>query len=456
MRRKGLSIWTAAVLAVLILIPAVLTACTGANTTGSGGETTGDAEPDQGIDGGAAAGDPGEAGETDPSGETELAADEKDDGTLKKTVGEFNWKLYDKLEKEGNLFYSPFSIVSALAIADLAAAGETKAGIEEALCIEDLPRFCRQMKLFRDELKEKQGVTLYTANSIWIDEALPLNPACEKEFREPAEYYFGGDFRQADFRGKLPAVRQEISDWVKEATGGFLTDYESGAGEDTAADILNAVYFFGEWQTPFPSENSGKDIFHGLTGDTGTEMMEMTDVFLPYLSNQGGISAIALPYADGDTEMVLMIPAEGEEKSIGELFRPEAAEELFEALDRVEEVEIRQLKMPKFRMDLTLENLPAILGALGMDTAFSENADFSLLADQLCISDILQRAKVEVDEEGSRAAAVTEVVMRLESLPPEEPEAVRFIVDRPFLFVIRNRKNGICLFTGRVNELKGP
>ncbi|MBQ6967091.1 MAG: serpin family protein [Lachnospiraceae bacterium] len=370
---------------------------------------------------------------------------------IKASVEDFNLKLYKECEGKGNLFYSPYSIVSALALTDLAAVGETKEEMEKVLNITDFESFKQEIKAFNGK-KQSEKAYLKTANGLFIDKSLELSDNYKADFEDPAKEFFKGEFRSVDFKD-TETVRKEITDWVNDATEEMIPDYSSAAGADTVADILNAVYFYGEWQKKFSANDTWKDPFRTADGDKEVDMMHMDHESFRYISDVDGVKAVALPYDDGSYEMDIFMYADPEKKETEGIFDIISGKDMLSQLDNAEKTELSKLALPKFKMDLELDGLKEKLIAAGMQTAFSEGADFSLLAKNLKISDICHRAVVEVDEEGSRAAAVTELVMELTSMMPMEEKTEDFIADKPFVFMIRDSKSGVILFTGRVNEL---
>ena len=232
----------------------------------------------------------------------------------------------------------------------------------------------------------------------------------------------------------------------------MIPDYKSISNQMTRADLINAIYFYGEWALPFEAEDTREQSFYGTGGETTVDMMSQGNVFLPYLETDSGLRVLGFPYVRNGFEMDLIIGEPGED--IAAAVKKENLPELLAALDGQEDTRIETLQMPKFTMDITYPELAEALKGVGMKRAFSDAADFSNLAKNLMISDVNHRAKLEVDELGSKAAAVTEVVMvEGAMILPEEP-APEFIVDRPFFFVIRECDTGMILFAGHVNNLK--
>ncbi len=399
--------------------------------------------------------EPKEPEPAEPEEPEEILPVSREDKNLSSAVNNFNWKLFETQDPGINLFYSPFSLESALGMAALGAGEETKAELTTALCIDDYDVFCKDMSAFL-ALPASEKAKLTTANSLWISDALTMNPEYESEVKPAAENIFGAEIFSEDFAGDPKAAGNRISGWVKEKTEGLIPDYESAVTSDTVMDLINAVYFYGEWQKKFMEEDTYSEMFHGKQGERETDMMHIFDEDFRFVT-QDGISAISLPYEDSELVMDILIPENKEGAGdITSLFSALDAEQknaLYKALDDQYESKIDELALPKFTMDITFEDLAGALGKLGIKDAFvSEGSKFPGFAENLYISDIAHRAKVEVDEKGSRAAAVTEMVMGVTSVMPEG-EPVFFRADVPFIFTIRNRGENVILFTGRVNEV---
>ena len=371
--------------------------------------------------------------------------------SLKTSVNLVNWDLYLYEGQDKNVFYSPFSIVSAMGLTDLAAKGETKEQIEKALHIDDPEAFRQEMMNYLAKNKESDTTYFRSANAIWLSDQLVLSDSSKTDFFEPATKYFEGFSGQLDFQGDIEKSKETIKDWVSDNTDGFIDNYDSSVTEDTFADIMNAIYFYGEWKNKFKAEDTVDGEFHGINGDTTEKMMKLSGKNMSYLADKDGITALAVPYSDGNLEMDIMMSAD-ESKTINDVFDPAKADEILDELDNADEAKLGTFRLPKFSMDAKFNNLSEIFKSWGMDAAFSDSADFTGLADKMYISDIAHQAKLEVDEEGSRAAAVTEVTLGITSIQMPEDE-VDFIVDRPFVFVIRDKENGLILFTGRINNL---
>ena len=357
-------------------------------------------------------------------------ATKADRAAMAESVNRFGWKLYKESAGEDNLFYSPLSLESALAMCIPAARGDTRNELKEVLELPDYASFARAMAWLRgaySEPEEEAAGKLTVANSLWLEKTLELAENAGSEVADPLKAYFGADIKTADFKQNAEAVQKDIAEWVKEHTNGMIPDYKSISNQMTRADLINAIYFYGEWALPFEAEDTREQSFYGTGGETTVDMMSQGNVFLPYLETDSGLRVLGFPYVRNGFEMDLISGEPGEDIAAA----------------------VKKENLPEL---LTPELVEALKG-VGMKRAFSDAADFSNLAKNLMISDVNHRAKLEVDELGSKAAAVTEVVMvEGAMILPEEP-APEFIVDRPFFFVIRECDTGMILFAGHVNIL---
>ena len=168
----------------------------------------------------------------------------------------------------------------------------------------------------------------------------------------------------------------------------------------------------------------------------------------------GGIKGIALPYVGGNMVMKVFLPAEdgGDINALFSALDVDEREQLLDSLDGAETKEISRLAMPKFSMEKSIDNVEGILQDMGVTEAFLMDADFDKIGEDLYVSRILHKAKIEVDEEGTKAAAATAVMVNDTAAFIEE-EIIDFIMDKPFVYVLQDTETGIILFMGRVNNL---
>lgn len=381
------------------------------------------------------------------------------DETLMESTNAFAYQFGDKLASEGeNYFFSPYSICSALAVLDNAAGGETKEQIEQMLGIADLEHYNEQLSFYMQEPQHEEA-RLQSANSIWIDRHCTLADQAYTDYLPLVEFYYGAEIWEADFAYEPDQTKDAINQWVEEHTGGMIPHYKEEVDRDTVLSIINAVYFYGEWSAPFAAEATFEQTFHGENGDSDIMMMHQGELHLPYYE-QDGLCGISLPYGDGSVVMNILLPAGDASQSAAELFGLLSDAEKNHFLTTLMDSETRfveSLAIPKFTMDYSVRNMRQLLEELGMKAAFAPGeADFAGIADPdtsaFYVSDASHMAKLEVDELGSRAAAVTEFGIKNMALVMED-DPVSFIADRPFVFFIQDKDAGMILFMGEVRNL---
>lgn len=379
------------------------------------------------------------------------------DPKVPKAITHFGYRMYEQQPEDTNLFFSPYSIVSALSLLDLGAEGNTKAELENALGIEDLSSWNGHMNWYREEMKRitaKNGkkLRLLSANSLWISKDLGASSRMEKEFVKPAESYYGADVFSVDFVTDAAKTVKAVNKWVEDATKGMITEYKESIDPDTALMLLNTVYFEGKWKLPFREEKTKQELFHGQDGGGEVPVMNLYRESFRYVE-QNGIKGIELPYVGERLVMNILLPADGSSAGIDALYRTLTDEEkdaLWEAIDTAEPCGFERIAIPRFTMDRTMENMKTILQTLGMSDLFAADADLDIINEDVYVSEILHRARIEVEEQGTRAAAITEITLTGGAAPGSGME---FIADKPFLYAIRDKETGMLLFLGRVSSL---
>lgn len=379
-------------------------------------------------------------------------AKQADTSAVSQSVNELNWKLFDKMTGEDNLFYSAYSIDSAFAMMDAGAKNNTKKQMEKVLGISDIDAFLDQYNAYRTK-KMPRTCKLNTANGIWINtDKIPRN-GINKGYQLKMKTKMGATVKAEPFTDN---TSREVTQFVNKTTKGFLPDYQSIVTPDKVMDLVNAVYFYGEWETPFDTNDTNKQMFYGNAKPKRVDMMHAYNNNYRYLDN-GTFKAIQLPYQDGKIVMDVILPSSnGRANNVADLWTRTSAkdrEAFLKNLDGARMEKIRTLALPKIELDQTTDSLPKILQSLGMTDAFGGNADFTGIAPNLYIDSVRHRAKVSVDEKGTKAAAVTEIAVSLTAIEPEEERYIDFIADHPFIFVIRDQSNGAELFTGAIHNL---
>ena len=363
--------------------------------------------------------------------------------------------LYQQLASlNGNLFYSPYSISSALAMTYAGAEGNTAQEMAEVFhFLKDEDQLHAGFNALAQYLEglaeldipEDQGdpFQLNIANSIWGQKDFYF----EDDFLDTLALNYGAGLRLLDYIQAPEESRQTINQWVSDQTQEKIQDLipEGAITSDIRLVLSNAIYFKATWMEPFEESLTEEGLFHGLDGDEiDVPMMSLgSDASLPYYKGDG-FQAVALPYVGGQVSMLVLIPDEGSFKDFEENF---SSAELEQIISKLAYSPV-QLRFPKFEFETEI-SLAKTLAAMGMPEAFSGAADFSgMTGDKdLFISDVFHKAYIGVDEEGTEAAAATAVLMKLTSAPADP---IQLTVDRPFLFAIRDHQTNSILFMGRV------
>jgi len=345
-----------------------------------------------------------------------------------------------------NIFVSPLSASMALGMALAGAEAGTFEAMQDALRLGGLGREGIGVS-YRSLIDLLSGldpaVRLEIGNSVWHREGFTL----EDSYVSEVERDFLARVEALDFAD--PGAADVINTWVSEATDGLIDGIVDPPIDPlTMAFLINAIYFEGAWTLQFDPARTASGDFQRSDGSTvSVPFMSMSDGEFPY-AQTADYQAIELPYGGEAFAMTVVLPSEA--IGIPAFVESLDAEAWAEIIAGLRETELL-VALPKFKLEYE-KNLNDVLKALGMEVAFDEAAaDFSrmhrdALAMQLHISRVKQKAFVDVDEEGTRAAAVTSVEVGVTSAPPF------FRADRPFLFAIRERLSGALLFTGVVRD----
>jgi serpin B len=349
--------------------------------------------------------------------------------------------LYQCLaEKPGNLVFSPASISLALAMTYGGAQGQTAAEMAHALHFPDEAKALHagnQMLSLGLEMSESPTVFLAVANRLWPDLSLKLKPS----FLNLCASNYGAAPEALDFAHHPDLARQAINSWAEEQTHGLIKDLleKNDITGATLMVLTNAITFKGTWARAFDPDRTRSGQFH-ISDDQQVKADFMTQEGpFPHAAVEG-VQLLELPYRQGELAMLIALPdPDLELAQLEATLTPRLLEQWNDALRQTD----LMVTLPRFGMTYRTE-LRAILQELGMDLAFSGQADFSGMTDsRIFIDQVIHKARIEVDEKGTEAAAVTAVTMRKSAKP-------RFRADRPFLFLIRDTKTGAVIFAGRV------
>jgi len=370
----------------------------------------------------------------------------------------FALDLYDRLRGgQGNLFFSPYSISTALAMTSSGARGETAqqmAGVLQFNLPADLLHPAFHALIDHVNGKGTPGASrpyqLDTANALWGDQGDTFLP----EFLELTRSNYGAGLRQVDFRHASEAARKTINAWVEEQTRDKIRDLLAPGVITSATSLVltNAVYFKGDWAHPFAAAMTDeKALFHAPGGhDVTLPMMRQTRGFAYH--DGGTFQLLEMPYAGEALGMVVLLPKEADGLPALEPSLTATHLSTWVAKASMAQVEVA---FPRFRLTEPLR-LAEVLRGMGMALAFdAARADFSGMNGRhdLSISEVVHKAFVDVNEKGTEAAAATGVVMARAAVM-RRPKPVSFRADHPFVFLIRDRATGAVLFLGRLVEPK--
>lgn len=385
-----------------------------------------------------------------------FAFDARSEGAwIGKANNEFAVDLYTKLAvaDPGNLFFSPISIETALAMTYAGARGSTADQMANVLHLpseagdihRDFGSFLKRLNAPKSDEGKPRGYQLSIANALWGQKGYSFSP----EFVGLLEKNYGAGLEVVDFKQNAESARKRINAWVEERTRDRIKDL-IGQGvltPDTRLVLTNAIYFKGDWAAQFEKKGTHDEPFHlSVERQKAVPLMHRTGDY-GYMETDE-LQALKLPYVGGDLSMIVILPRKVDglpalEKGLtqGKLSK------WFSGL-RNQKVEV---SLPRFKATTQFE-LNKVLSKMGMPDAFdATRADFSEMTGNrdLMISNVIHKAFVEVNEQGTEAAAATGVVMTLRAMP-SEPKVFR--ADHPFLFVILEEKSGAILFLGRLVE----
>lgn len=376
----------------------------------------------------------------------------------------FAFDLYRKLkEEDGNLFYSPYSISTALAMTYAGARGETAEQMAETLHFtlpderlhsafnnlgEELAQRGKGRELMvvqpeGDPVKENvEGFRLSIINALWGQEGYEFL----SDYLDLVERDYGGGLRTLDFINEPEPSRLEINKWASEQTEGRIKNLlpPGVINPLTRLILTNAIYFKARWEYEFSERMTQDDTFYLLDGSMVTVPMMHQKTRFAYAEGDK-FQAVRLPYLGDELAMVVLLPREGQFNAF------EGSLELNKLNNIIGDMVVREVRLalPKFEFEADYR-LGKTLSDLGMPAAFGQGvADFSGMTGnrELFISDAIHKTFISVDEKGTEAAAVTAIPMMM-GVPPAGP--VDFTANRPFIFLIQDIKTGAILFIGRI------
>ena len=377
--------------------------------------------------------------------------------TVPFSVASFAGKLHPKLnESTENSFYSPFSILVALGMCNEGARGKTQETLIRLLEIPTTPtckvldydhslpslenqEFFKNLLIETKKYSNNESYELTVANALWADQTVTLN----ENYQKTIASNYQGSLNQVDYLQDPISAVEKINSWCNTNTNGKIKKIiDNDVKGDTRLIITNAIYFKGKWAKQFNEKWTSNKTFATPNGDKLVKMMYQSDEFK--YGETEDFQALELPYQGDDLSMLIILPTEKTTEKLDTNLK-NAYNRANESLGNYP-VKV-DVNLPKFKMETSFD-LKETFSDLGAEIIFSDSADFSGISNEsLKISSIIHKAFVQVDEEGTEAAAVTSVGMNLcRAARPRQ-----FNVNRPALFFIKSKENTI-LFAGRLTD----
>jgi len=363
----------------------------------------------------------------------------------------FAFDMYSMVKNnEENIFFSPHSIFTAIAICYDGAEGTTKEQIAHVFYF-PLDKTVLEVSLGKmiDEINsETDDYELETANALWIQKNYPV----KEQYISDVDKYYSGKVEKLDFVGQPEESRSLINDWVEEKTNDKIKDLvpSSAINPSTRLIITNAVYFNGKWINEFDEHDTKERKYYPSAND---EIIVDT-MYIKHHLNYGESSnakIIELPYKGNELSMYIVLPEKNDIDKFENDFSVKDYEKLKSKMDSKYEV---KTWIPKFKFE-TKTDLSDSLKNMGAVEAFDDNANFSGISDiSMKISTVIHQAFIDVQEEGTEAAAATAVMVDdcVEYVEPK-PEPIReFKADHPFMFFIEDKRTGCILFMGKIEK----
>ncbi|XP_033995556.1 plasminogen activator inhibitor 1 [Trematomus bernacchii] len=370
-------------------------------------------------------------------------------GSLTDRQTDFGLKVFSQLARDSvdqNVALSPYGVASVLAMAQTGAAGSTRKALTAAMGFSLQERgMSRQQRLLQRDLSSEEGVD--TASGVMVERKMSL----EKGYRRALTKAFQTHPNQVDFTKPEQAVNI-INSWVSDHTGGEIPEFlaPGSLSDETRLVLLNALHFQGLWKVPFDPKLTQERMFHCANGSSvPVHMMGLTNRFNygEFVTAEGvDYDVIEVPYEGDSLSMLLVSPFEPE-VPLSTLSADLSSQRMKQWRTELRSVK-RQLAMPRFTLNSEVD-LKTCLINMGLGDMFNlATADFSRITtdERLCVSKVLQRVKIEVNERGTKGAAATAAVM-FSRMAVEE-----LTLDRPFLFLIQHKPTGAVLFMGQFNQ----
>lgn len=358
--------------------------------------------------------------------------DSGDEVIVKKVYTDFD--ILNYISNDKNYMVSPFSLKVAMMMAANGAESKTQKEILEAFGVEDIQEYNQKIEEVMTRYNNTEEVKLNVANSIWLNKDIVLRILFNDEYKDIIEKYYKGDAKEVTIEDAISSINA----WVEEKTEGKINNLITDP--NFLSVLINTVYFKGAWVEQFDDYLTEKDTFTDVKGaEVEKDFMNKTGRFNYFQDDT--MQMLKLPYLGSKISMYVVIP-----KTEGDL-------DFNNAINNMTSKKIN-VTIPKFKVEYSIV-LNDILNQMGIEVAFTEDANFykmftSETKDIFYISQVLQKTFIEVDENGTEAAAATAIILKNSAYMPQPEEIVDFIANKPFIYFIRDDETGEVLFLGKI------
>ena len=363
---------------------------------------------------------------------------------------QFSFDLYKKIsnaDNSGNVFFSPISMSNAFSVPYLAASGLTKEQIETVFHFDENAK--KNLKLYKDLTSEFEGsknITFRLANSLWIDESIPINASFLRNVRQ---YTSRDDLFKIDFSKNQDDSRLQINNWVDKATSGNIKDLfpPRSINELTRFIMASAVYFKGDWHLKFDEKLTSSNDFYGVNDKVvqTSFMTKSADLHKYYENNE--VQVLELPYKGASTSMIIVLPRfKGDLQTIEEQLSVKTYKNWLSSMTQRPVI----VSLPKFNLKLQYD-LRSTFRRMGLKEPFTDAANFDNMtaSNDLKLTKVYHQSFIIVSESGTEATGATGVIGTVKG---PQPAPAYFNANQPFLFIIKDNKTDAILFMGRLTE----
>lgn len=359
----------------------------------------------------------------------------------------FGLRLFKNVSGMDSRVVSPLSVTYLMGMLANGADGQTRQeilttlgwdkGAEGQNALEEANELACMM--LQSLSRQDKAITVDVANFVAVNNQVKLKEGFQ---RTVTDYYKAG-VEALDFAS--PKALKRINGWCSDRTHGMIPSIIDQTNPQDVSYLMNAIYFNGSWTDKFDKRETKVEPFRGYTRDIKrVNMMHRNDKY--FFANSQDFDAVQIPYGDRSFQMMVLLPHEG--KSIVDMMSTLTSAKLDQVRQSMDECLV-DLKLPRFTTEVE-QPLNEVISTLGAPSIFTARANFSHLANgNFFVSKMLQKAKIEVSEEGTKAAAVTAAIMTMSALAPDEPRRVDFHADHPFVYVISEAQTGAILFVGQ-------